>query len=64
MMKVAADAGLPLNKEHLREIQDSIARMSEILRRLHNFKEEHYNDELRGLKLFALPDTSTKQNGS
>jgi CheY-like chemotaxis protein len=64
MMKVSADAGLPLNKEHLREIQDSITRMSEILRRLHNFKEEHYNDELRGLKLFALPDTSTKQNGS
>ncbi|MCX6134169.1 MAG: response regulator [Ignavibacteriales bacterium] len=41
---------------HLREIQDNVDRMSDILRRLMNFRDEMYNEELRGLKLYAIPD--------
>ncbi|HTY37823.1 MAG TPA: response regulator [Bacteroidota bacterium] len=43
-------------KSHLKEIQDNVDRMSDILRRLMNFRDEMYNEELRGLKLFAIPD--------
>lgn len=60
-MEAAAEANLPVNRAHLKEIQENIARMVDILRRLHNFKEENYNDELRGLKLFALPDQGKQQ---
>jgi hypothetical protein len=40
----------------IREIQENVNRMSDILRRLLNFRDEMYNEELRGLKLFALPE--------
>jgi CheY-like chemotaxis protein len=40
----------------IKEIQENVDRMSDILRRLLNFRDEMYNEELRGLKLFALPD--------
>lgn len=63
-LQSSVQAGLPANAAHIREIQENIGRMSDILRRLHNFKQENYNDELRGLKLFALPDTPSKENGS
>jgi hypothetical protein len=40
----------------LKEIQVNVDRMSDILRRLTNFRDEMYNEELRGLKLFAIPE--------
>jgi response regulator of citrate/malate metabolism len=46
----------PETKAYLKEIQDNVDRMSDILRRLMNFRDEMYNEELRGLKLFAVPD--------
>jgi CheY-like chemotaxis protein len=55
----AIEAGLPVNQAYLREVQENINRMADILRRLHGFKQENFNDELRGLKLFALPDNSS-----
>ncbi|OGU26172.1 MAG: hypothetical protein A2X66_09395 [Ignavibacteria bacterium GWA2_54_16] len=55
----AVEAGLPVNHAHLREIQENINRMADILRRLHSFRQENFNDELRGLKLFSLPDDSS-----
>ncbi len=58
-MSNAVEAGLPLNHTHLKEIQENINRMTDILRRLHNFRQESVNDELRGLKLFALPDNQS-----
>lgn len=57
----ASQAGLPINQAHLREVQENINRMADILRRLHGFRQENFNDELRGLKLFALPDNSPTQ---
>jgi len=42
-------------KSYLKEIQDNVDRMSDVLRRLMNFRDEMYNEELRGLKLFAIP---------
>ncbi len=45
--------------QQLSEIQNSIDRMSDILRRLMNFRDEMYNEELRGLKLFAIPEKPT-----
>lgn len=59
----AAAAGLPINQVHLKEVQENISRMADILRRLHGVRQENFNDELRGLKLFALPDSpSTTEN--
>ena len=46
----------PQLRPHLKEIQDNVNRMSDILRRLMNFRDEMYNEELRGLKLFAIPE--------
>jgi CheY-like chemotaxis protein len=43
-------------KMQIKEIQENVDRMSDILRRLLNFRDEMYNEELRGLKLFALPE--------
>jgi phosphoglycerate-specific signal transduction histidine kinase len=48
-----ADAQL---RTYLKEVQDNVSRMSDILRRLMNFRDEMYNEELRGLKLFAIPE--------
>lgn len=48
----------------LREVQDNVNRMSDILRRLMNFRDEMYNEELRGLRLFAIPDTPTPEKNS
>ena len=51
-------------KSQIKEIQENVDRMSDILRRLLNFRDEMYNEELRGLKLFALPDKPTGGRGS
>lgn len=56
----AAESGAPINRTTVQEAQEGINRMSDILRRLQNFRQESFNDELRGLKLFALPDTAPK----
>jgi response regulator of citrate/malate metabolism len=56
----AAESGAPVNTAHVQEAQVGVSRMSEILRRLCNFRQENFNDELRGLKLFALPDAPQK----
>jgi CheY-like chemotaxis protein len=45
----------------VKEIQDNVDRMSDILRRLLNFRDEMYNEGLRGLKLFSLPDKPTEE---
>ena len=58
-MASAVEAGLPLNQAHLKEAQENINRMADILRRLQSFRQENFNDELRGLKLFSLPDSSS-----
>ena len=50
------DRSDPQFKSHLKEVQDNVNRMSDILRRLMNFRDEMYNEELRGLKLFAIPE--------
>lgn len=46
----------PQLSAHLKEVQDNVNRMSDILRRLMNFRDEMYNEELHGLKLFAIPE--------
>ena len=46
----------PLIKAQIKEIQENVDRMSDILRKLLNLRDEMYNEGLRGLKLFALPD--------
>ena len=46
----------------LKEIQINVDRMSDILRRLMNFRDEMYNEELRGLKLFAIPEPPSLGN--
>lgn len=43
-------------KAHLKEVEDNVDRMSDILRKLLNIRDEMYNEDLRGLKLFALPE--------
>jgi CheY-like chemotaxis protein len=45
-------------KGYLKEIRENVDRMSDILRKLPKVREQMYNKELRGLKLFALPDES------
>jgi signal transduction histidine kinase len=49
----------PLIKAQIKEIQDNVDRMSDILRKLINLRDEMYNEALRGLKLFAVPDKPT-----
>jgi CheY-like chemotaxis protein len=46
----------PLTKAHIKEIQDNVNRMSDVMRKLLNLRDEMYNEDLRGLKLFAVPD--------
>jgi CheY-like chemotaxis protein len=46
----------PLLKAQIKEIQSNVDRMSDILRKLLNLRDEMYNEGLRGLKLFAVPD--------
>jgi CheY-like chemotaxis protein len=46
----------PVVKVQLKEIQDNVDRMSDVLRKLLNLRDEMYNEGLRGLKLFAVPD--------
>ena len=46
----------PLIKAQVKEIQDNVDRMSDVLRKLLNLRDEMYNEALRGLKLFAVPD--------
>ena len=53
----------PLIKAQVKEIQDNVDRMSDTLRKLLNLRDEMYNEGLRGLKLFAVPDkASTGKN--
>jgi CheY-like chemotaxis protein len=51
-------------KTQIKEIQENVDRMSDILRRLLNFRDEMYNEELRGLKLFALPEKPSSGRSS
>lgn len=46
----------PLIKAQIKEIQNNVDRMSDVLRKLLNLRDEMYNEGLRGLKLFAVPD--------
>ena len=48
-----------VSKAYVKEIQDNVDRMSDTMRKLLNFREEMYNEDLRGLKLFSL---SERQN--
>ncbi len=50
--------------QYLKEVQENVNRMSEILRRLMNFRDEMYNEELRGLRLFAIPQKPTHDKNS
>ena len=54
----------PLTKAQIKEIQDNVDRMSDIMRKLLNFRDEMYNEDLRGLKLFAVPDSSASGKNS
>jgi len=46
----------PLIKAQIKDIQNNVDRMSDVLRKLLNLRDEMYNEGLRGLKLFAVPD--------
>lgn len=43
-------------RRYATQVQENIERMTEVLRRLPYFHEEVLNTQLRGLKLYALPD--------
>jgi CheY-like chemotaxis protein len=47
-------------KDDLEQIQQAVERMSEIMKRLPHLREETYNEELRGLKLYAIPSKDKK----
>ncbi|MBI3111621.1 MAG: response regulator [Ignavibacteriales bacterium] len=50
-------------RHYLNQVEENIERMSDVMRRLPYFHEEVLNTQLRGLKLFALPDDpSPKKN--
>jgi CitB family two-component system response regulator MalR len=50
-------------RRYAAQVQENIERMTEVLRRLPYFHEEVLNTQLRGLKLYALPDDpSSKKN--
>lgn len=50
-------------RHYLTQVEENIERMSDVMRRLPYFHEEVLNTQLRGLKLFALPeDPSPKKN--
>ncbi len=50
-------------RHYLTQVEENIERMSDVMRRLPYFHEEVLNTQLRGLKLFALPDDpSPKKN--
>jgi CheY-like chemotaxis protein len=53
----------PMIKAQVKEIQENVDRMSDILRKLLNLRDEMYNEALRGLKLFAVPDKGTVGKG-
>jgi CheY-like chemotaxis protein len=55
-LSASPDLSDPLLKAQIKEIQDNVDRMSDILRNLLNLRDEMYNEGLRGLKLFAVPD--------
>jgi CheY-like chemotaxis protein len=48
-----------LIKAQIKEIQDNVDRMADTLRKLLNLRNEMYNEGLRGLKLFAVPDKAS-----
>ena len=56
--KLISTPNIPEGKvrQHLLEIREAVDRMSEILKRLPHIREESYNEELRGLKLYAIPN--------
>lgn len=43
-------------RRYAAQVQENIGRMTDVLRRLPFFQEEQLNTQLRGLKLFALPN--------
>ncbi len=50
-------------RHYLTQVEENIERMGDVMRRLPYFHEEVLNTQLRGLKLFALPDDpSPKKN--
>ncbi len=49
-------------RQYISQVVENIDRMSEVLRRLPYFHEETLNTHLRGLKLFALPDSPPPSN--
>jgi CheY-like chemotaxis protein len=64
--KISSSAAKPDGQiaQLLSEVQDNVDRMSDILRRLMNFRDEMYNEELRGLRLFAIPEKPTGDKNS
>jgi CheY-like chemotaxis protein len=63
LAKIAATPGLKdsLVQNQLREVQDNVSRISDILKKLLNMKDEMYNEDLRGLKLFAVTGKETTE---
>lgn len=49
-------------RHYLTQVEENIERMSDVMRRLPYFHEEVLNTQLRGLKLFALPDDPSPKN--
>ncbi|MBI3786725.1 MAG: response regulator [Ignavibacteriales bacterium] len=41
---------------YLKEVEQNVTRMSEVLKRLPLLQEEVFNEHLRGLKLYAIPE--------
>ncbi|MBI3585991.1 MAG: response regulator [Ignavibacteriales bacterium] len=46
----------------LKEVEQNVTRMSEVLKRLPLLQEEIFNEQLRGLKLYALPEEPAPQS--
>ncbi len=47
---------------YLKEVEHNVTRMSEVLKRLPLLQEEIFNEQLRGLKLYAIPDEPAPQS--
>lgn len=46
----------------LKEVEQNVTRMTEVLKRLPLLQEESFNEQLRGLKLYALPEEPAPQS--
>lgn len=47
---------------YLKEVEQNVIRMSEVLKRLPLLQEEAFNNQLRGLKLYAIPEEPAPQS--